>query len=114
MPEERSGGLGKENRRAGFHGRAFPGPAVLSGEESPGVKVLFFAQCADWMNTREIDVPVEESVHLIDLIRKTPELLPLLDHLDMLKIAVNFEIADVHARVDDEDEIAFLPPLSGG
>jgi molybdopterin converting factor subunit 1 len=78
------------------------------------LKVLFFAQCADWMQRREMEIPLDGPVRLMDLIRKTPELTPVLEHLNVLKVAVNQEIADIDLEVKSGDEVAFLPPLSGG
>jgi molybdopterin converting factor small subunit len=34
--------------------------------------------------------------------------------MNVLKVAVNREIADVDLEVKPGDEVAFLPPLSGG
>jgi len=78
------------------------------------MKVLYFAQCAEWMNRREAEIAVDEPVRLGDLIRKSEEFTPLRKHLGVLKISVNREIVDDDVEVTDEDEIAFLPPISGG
>ncbi len=78
------------------------------------LKILFFARCADWMQRREMEIPLEGSIRLKDLIGKIPELNPVLENLSILKIAVNQEIAEMDREVVDGDEVAFLPPLSGG
>ena len=78
------------------------------------MKVLYFAQCAEWMKRREAEIPLKESVRLSDLIRNSPELAPLQEHLIALKVSVNREIVDLEVEVTDKDEVAFLPPISGG
>lgn len=78
------------------------------------VKVLFFAQCADWMNKREVEIPVARPVRMIDMIGSSPELKPILAHLRALQVALNREIASLESEVRDGDEVAFLPPVSGG
>jgi len=78
------------------------------------VRVLFFAQCSDWMKRKEIEVTIDQDLPLIDLIESTPELSPVMEHLDLLKVAVNREMSSIESNVSDGDEVAFLPPLSGG
>jgi molybdopterin converting factor subunit 1 len=78
------------------------------------MKVLYFAQCAEWMNCREAEISLEEAVRLSDLIKTSPDLAPLQEHLKALKVSVNREIVDMDVEVCDRDEVAFLPPISGG
>jgi molybdopterin converting factor small subunit len=78
------------------------------------MKVLFFAGCAEWMGRREVEIPVPSPLPLIDLIRREPEFAPLLERLDVLKVAVNLKISGVDRIVGNGDEIAFFPPVSGG
>lgn len=79
------------------------------------VKLLFFAQCADWMKQREYEVQLKPSFNkVMDIVNNYSELSPLLEHIESLKIAVNLEYADLQTMIKDGDEIAFLPPFSGG
>ncbi len=78
------------------------------------LKLLFFAQSARWVAHRELSVPWEGRTTIAGLLRRRPELQPLLRHQSMLKAAINREFADFNTEVDDGDEIAFLPPVSGG
>ena len=78
------------------------------------MRILYFAQCADWMNAREAEVTLKEPVRLIDLIRASSDLAPIERHLKSLEIAINRVIADAETEVCDDDEVAFLPPISGG
>lgn len=81
-------------------------------------RVLFFAQLAETANVREVDVthPNELNVRelaelaVVDLPDKLRE--ELFDGTVM--VAVNKKRADWETRVAVGDEVAFLPPFSGG
>ena len=78
------------------------------------LKLLFFAQSSDWMRRHEMELPVKGPVVLAALIKSRPELAPILKRQSLLKVAVNEEFADLSCEVKDGDEVAFLPPVSGG
>jgi molybdopterin converting factor subunit 1 len=78
------------------------------------VKVLLFGAAADRAGTRETQVQVGEST--LDelwpiLAERYPDLSPM---RDTLAFAVNGEYARGDARVSPGDEVAVLPPVSGG
>ncbi len=77
-------------------------------------KFLFFAECADWMGCREMEIFFPKPMKLSEFLENTPAFFPLLSHLDLLKVAVNQSLSDFHKMVCDGDEIAFMPPYSGG
>jgi molybdopterin converting factor subunit 1 len=79
-----------------------------------GIKVLLFGAAADRAGTREMRVPVGETT--LDelwplLAERHPGLSPM---RDTLAFAVNGEYARGDARVSPGDEVAVLPPVSGG
>jgi molybdopterin converting factor subunit 1 len=78
------------------------------------VKVLLFGAAADWAGTRETRIPSGE-ITLDELwpllAERHPELSPM---RDTLAFAVNGEYARGDARVSPGDEVAVLPPVSGG
>lgn len=78
------------------------------------IKLLFFAQSAQWAARRELILPWEGPTTVAALLEVRPELRPLLPYRGALKAAVNEELVDFEKEVDDGDEIAFLPPVSGG
>ena len=78
------------------------------------MKLLFFAQSADWAGRREMSVHVRGVSPLRDVLRGLPELAPVLARRRTLRVAVNLEYSDLDADVRDGDEVAFLPPVSGG
>ena len=79
------------------------------------IKVLLFGAAADRAGTREIELPVDEGVTLAEiwplLAGLHPDLAPM---RDTLAFAVNGEYARGDAGVFPGDEVAVLPPVSGG
>ena len=78
------------------------------------IKVLFFGAAADRAGTRETRVAAGEltldELWLV-LAERYPDLSPM---RDTLAFAVNGEYARGDARVAGGDEVAVLPPVSGG
>jgi sulfur-carrier protein len=79
------------------------------------VKVLFFGQLREIVGRPEDDVEIGEDEHLGALFArygaKHPEALRL---RGSLVAAINQEFAPWEARLRPGDEVAFLPPVSGG
>ena len=78
------------------------------------VKFLFFAQCSDWMEMRQLDLPVNAPTSVDHLLDTDPRFQPLKERLSYIKIAINNELTTSQAEVRDGDEVAFMPPYSGG
>ena len=79
------------------------------------LKVLFFASCREAAGCREADLELDGPLTVADLLdalcRDHPSLAPL---SGSLQVAVNAEYAPRDARLRDGDEIALIPPVSGG
>jgi molybdopterin converting factor subunit 1 len=79
------------------------------------IKVLFFGAAADRAGTRETELEVEDGATIEEiwplLVGLHPDLTPM---RDTLAFAVNGEYARGEAVVSAGDEIAVLPPVSGG
>jgi molybdopterin converting factor subunit 1 len=79
------------------------------------IRVLLFGAAADRAGTRETELPVDDGVTLAEvwvlLAEKHPDLAPM---RDTLAFAVNGEYARADASLSAGDEIAVLPPVSGG
>ena len=79
-----------------------------------GVKVLLFGAAADRAGTRETVIPTGE-ITLDELwpllAERHPDLSPM---RNTLAFAVNGEYARGDFRVSPGDEVAVLPPVSGG
>lgn len=79
------------------------------------VKVLLFGAAADRAGTRETELEVEDRATLKELwpllAERHPDLSPM---RDTLAFAVNGEYARMEDSVSPGDEVAILPPVSGG
>ena len=79
------------------------------------VKLLFFATCRDITGVKEMDYEVDDQATLSGLKSQLyvdhPELRPL---EKTLSLAVNREYVDDSVRLCCGDEVAFIPPVSGG
>lgn len=78
------------------------------------MKLLFFASSAQWAGRSELDIELARPVRLKTLLEARPELEPILRRRQSLRVAVNQEFSTFEAEVHDHDEVAFLPPVSGG
>jgi molybdopterin converting factor subunit 1 len=79
------------------------------------VTVRLFARLRDLAGTGEMirDVPAPATVQTVwqALVREFPA---LVQYERTMSVAVNAEYARMAAAVRDGDEVAFLPPVSGG
>lgn len=79
------------------------------------VKVLLFGAAADTAGTRNFEIEAPESGTLEDLWPLLEERYPGLAPMrDTLAFAVNGEYARMEDAVASGDEVAVLPPVSGG
>lgn len=79
------------------------------------VRMLFFAHLQDVAGTRELALILPEGATVqtaaAELEQRGAGFGPLLDHV---RVAVNAEFADAETRLRDGDEVAWMPPMSGG
>ena len=79
------------------------------------VEVLLFGAAADRAGTRKVRLEVGSGSTLAEvwplLAERYPDLSPM---RDTLAFAVNGEYAKMDGRVEPGDEVAVLPPVSGG
>ena len=79
------------------------------------IKVLFFGAAADRAGTREIGLDVQNGATLAEIwpliVEQYADLAPM---RDTLAFAVNGEYARGEVVVSPGDEVAVLPPVSGG
>lgn len=79
------------------------------------VTVLLFGAAADLAGNREIEVPLEGEANLEELWNTVANEYPRLAPMgETLAFAVNGEYAAKEDKVSSGDEVAFLPPVSGG
>lgn len=79
------------------------------------IRVRLFASMKDIVGQREVVIELPEGVTGSELLHRIamehPRLKPL---LPSLLLAVNREYAEVTQELKDGDEVAFIPPVSGG
>lgn len=79
------------------------------------VEVLLFGAAADRAGTRKVQLELEEDSTLAEVWPLLVERYPDLSSMrDTLAFAVNGEYARMDGRVGPGDEVAVLPPVSGG
>lgn len=79
------------------------------------IQLLFFAQAARWMGASHLALDLGGAATLGQLLRENERpLAPVIAQLKVLRIAVNQQFAGLETPLRDGDEVAFLPPVSGG
>ncbi len=79
------------------------------------IEVLLFGAAADRAGTRKVQLAVEEPTTLAEVWPLLADMHPDLSSLrDTLAFAINGEYAKVDEPVSPGDEVAVLPPVSGG
>lgn len=79
------------------------------------VTVRLFARLRDLAGAgeliREVPEPATAATVWAALVRECPA---LADYAPSMSVAVNADYARMHAAVHEGDEVAFMPPVSGG
>ena len=79
------------------------------------VKVLFFGQLKDVVGAAEDQVELPAGASVADLVAHYQQRFPRWQEFrPSIAVAVNQEYADASAALQPNDEVAFLPPVSGG
>jgi molybdopterin converting factor subunit 1 len=78
-------------------------------------KVRLFARLGELAGTRELEVEVGEGLSAADVYQALCESFPALRGLNgTLRYAVNGEYAEASHPLGEGDELALIPPVSGG
>ena len=78
------------------------------------VLVRFFALYRERAGTDEIEVELPPEATPTDLLAELRGLYPSLPTSDSVLIAVNYQYVDPQSPLHEGDEVAFIPPVSGG
>ncbi len=79
------------------------------------VKVLLFASLKDIAGRRALEMELDDASTLKQVTEKLASLYPEIGRMQKsVRIAINQEFADEEISLNNGDEIAFLPPMSGG
>lgn len=79
------------------------------------IKVLFFAMLVEISQTDALEIELDESSTAGDAFRMICERFPDVGKFNKsISIAVNSEYCDASHILKDGDELALIPPISGG
>jgi molybdopterin converting factor subunit 1 len=79
------------------------------------MRVLFFAQLKDVTGCDSVELAPTAPLTDVQLWKTLVEKFPALaNHQKNVRLARNWEYADAKTFFADEDEIALIPPVSGG
>jgi molybdopterin synthase sulfur carrier subunit len=78
------------------------------------LKIKAFGITRDILGGREVELKLKEGGTVGDLRSQLASAYPDVLQLKSLFIAVNSEYADDHVVLSDTDEVALIPPVSGG
>lgn len=79
------------------------------------IKVLFFASAKEITGVSKTTVDLEVGQTTTDLVSKLSEMFPNLNvSRDQISLAVNKVYCKSAVELKDGDEVALLPPISGG
>ena len=79
------------------------------------VKLLLFAALKDIAGRRDLEMELDDGSTLQQVTEKLASLYPEIGRMqNSVRIAINQEFADENSSLNNGDEIAFLPPMSGG
>lgn len=79
------------------------------------MRILYFAQLRDATGCSEEDLPVQESLSTPELWDKLIERHPALaKYRSNVRMACNQEYLTASETITDQDEVALIPPVSGG
>lgn len=78
------------------------------------IRVLYFAQIREATKIKREILELSQNATLEDLIKLIHVRYPEVRNVKNFKISVNYQFVKPDANLGNEDEVAFLPPISGG
>jgi molybdopterin converting factor subunit 1 len=79
------------------------------------VQVLFFGQLKEAAGRERDTLELPEGARVADLLRRYAEVKPALQpYYDVMAVALNQEYSQPEAALHEGDEVALIPPVSGG
>ena len=78
------------------------------------IKILFFGMSKDLAATHSVSIQIDKQISVGDIRKLLLRNYPSFSLMDTFSIAVNESYADDGFKINDNDVIAVIPPVSGG
>ena len=79
------------------------------------VKVKYFAVCRQMFNRDEEEMEFPEGATLQDILDQLEKEKPEFSTLfEVMQMSVNWQYANKETKLSDDDEVALIPPVTGG
>ena len=78
------------------------------------VNIKLFASCRELIGKDKITLKLKNQITAADLRKEVMNLYPILHQRNQFVVAVNYQIVDEKTPISQKDEVAILPPVSGG
>jgi molybdopterin converting factor subunit 1 len=79
------------------------------------ITILYFASVKDVTGIRMESIDLSKDTSIREMLSKISLIYPKLKHiLNIIQISVNYKIVDLNTILKEGDEVALLPPISGG
>lgn len=78
------------------------------------IKILLFGVTRDIIGDSILDIEISDNQSVGDMMKELKTRFPDLNRLKSLLVAVNNEYAEEDKILNQSDEIALIPPVSGG
>ena len=83
------------------------------------MKILYFSWVKDKIGKNEEVINISEEINtVLDLInllvKKNNDYKKAFDNLESLRVSINMQVASFDDKIQNQDEVAFFPPMTGG
>jgi molybdopterin synthase sulfur carrier subunit len=78
------------------------------------IKILLFGVTRDIVGNSILDIQISDGQNVGEMMEELKSRFPEFNNLNSLLVAVNSEYADEDKILTQSDEIALIPPVSGG
>ena len=83
------------------------------------MKILYFSWLREKIGIDSEEIKISEKIgdvnELVEFLKKSSERHSIaFQNMKSIKLAVNKEFANFNTKIQDQDEIAFFPPVTGG
>ena len=83
------------------------------------MKILYFSWIKDKIGKTHEDIEIKDNIKTIDdlivyLMKSNESYEEVFKDTSSIKVSINMETADFKDQINNNDEVAFFPPMTGG